>query len=344
MKKFLKKLCALTLAVTAAATVFVAPVSAGWVRLSDGNWRYEQAGGSYVRSRFQRIDGKWYMFNNTGNMMTGWYNMPNTKNWYYLQADGSAVIGDWVYDFGGWYYIGTNGIMVTGWQYIDGKWYYFMDGGRMSTGWQFIDDDWYYFNGAGAMQSSAWLFYQDNWYWLDAKGRMVTDCTQTIKGVEYTFDPAGILVEETTAAGKVYDAMTEAVLARHIGAKSAVANPYEMTLSELGDAYGIDTSGIASFKGEQAMMMTNCDMLLVAEARPGQVKAVKAELEKILESRIAQFEWYAVMGNAERCSAAKVVTRGDFAALIMVGVYDNETYDCAGDVSAAVKAFNKAAK
>ena len=37
----------------------------------------------------------------------------------------------------------------------------------------------------------------------------------------------------------------------------------------------------------------------------------------------------------------KVVAEGDYVALIMVGVYDNDTYDCKGDVAAAVKAFNK---
>lgn len=346
MKKLFGKILAVSLAVITAATVFAAPVSAGWIKTSSGNWRYTQDNGLYVRNRFEKIDGKWYMFNNVGNMITGWYNLPGTQNWYYLRDDGSAVISDWVEDNGQWYYIGSNGMMITRWREIDGKWYFFQDSGRMTRKWAKITDggisNWYWFNGDGSMRSSDWLLDGGKWYWLDEKGRMVHDCTLTIDGINYTFNAKGALVEEeTTGAPLVYDAMTEAVMKAHKGAESAVSNPYEMSVNELCDAYGVDISLINSFKGAQAMMMTNCDMLLVAEAKKGKVKELQAAFDQILENRIMQFEWYSVMGNAERCAAAKVVTKGNYVALVMVGVYDNDRYDCEGDVDIAVKAFRK---
>jgi len=347
MKKFIARVVAVSMALTMAAAALAAPVSAEWVKTSGGSWRYTQSNGSYIRSRFEKIDGKWYMFNNVGNMVTGWYNLPGTQNWYYLRGDGSAVINNWVSDRGDWYYIGANGIMITGWRQVGGTWYYFQPDGRMTRHWAKItvsgETDWYWFDQNGAMFKNSWLKYQDKWYWLDEKGRMAHDCALTIGGVQYFFDADGVMLDApvTASASTVYDAVSKAVTDRHAGADSAVANPYEISLGEMGDAYGLDTSAIKTFRGAQAMMMTNCDMLLVAEARPGKAKAVKAAFEEILKSRIEQFEWYSVMGNTERCAAAKVVAEGDYVALIMVGVYDNDTYDCKGDVAAAVKAFNK---
>lgn len=347
MKRYVKKLLASAMALTVIASAFAVPVSADWVQNS-GRWQYQQASGSCIKGRFQRLSGKWYMFDADGYMVTGWYNLPGTSNWYYLQPDGSAVISDWVFD-NGWYYIGSDGIMITGWRQIDGVWYYFRESGRMCNNWAKITDSgqtyWYYFNPNGSMKSRQWLRYKDHWYYFDEKGRMLSSSTTYIDQVEYTFDADGRLVEEQeTAASKVYDAMTKAVTDRHSGVSSAVANPYELTMGELTDAWGLDTSMVKSFRGETAMMMTNCDMMLVVEAKSGKLSAVKEKLEEALANRIAQFEWYGVMGNSERCAAAKVVTQGNFAALIMVGVYDGSDYDCSGDTAAAVSAFKKAAK
>ena len=103
------------------------------------------------------------------------------------------------------------------------------------------------------------------------------------------------------------------------------------------DGWGLDTSLVQSFKGEWSMMNVHCDMMLVVEAKPGKIDAVKEKLEEGLTRRIESYQWYA--NNGERCEEAKVVTKGNFAALVMVGVDD-----AAGDTAAAVSAFKKAAK
>lgn len=350
VKKFLTKLTAAVLAGAAAFSAMAVPVAADWVQVS-GKWRYTAQNGGYIRGRFQQIDGSWYMFDQNGNMVTGWYNLPGTHKWYYLKKDGRAVLNDWVFDKG-WYYIGGDGMMVTGWRQIDGIWYYFLSG-RMSVGWTKVlekgESHWYYFNSDGSMRTGQWVTDKGKRYYLDKDGRMLSDCTATIDGVSYSFQADGSVVEPgsvpTGASGEVYDAMSAAVLNRHKDASSLMPMSMELDGSTLADAFGIDTDQLVSAKGEMAMMMTNCDMMLVVEAKSGKVSAVKSQLEKALQSRIEQFEWYAVMGNSERCSAAKVVSRGNFVALVMVGLAnEKDQYDCSGDVAAAVRAFNETSK
>lgn len=74
-----------------------------WIRLKDGTypvntWMYLEYNGIY----------KWYHFDNTGYMNTGWFTDADGRR-YYLNP-----ISD-----------GTRGAMLTGWQFIDGYWYYF---------------------------------------------------------------------------------------------------------------------------------------------------------------------------------------------------------------------------
>lgn len=344
MRKLLKRIMGMTLAASAVLTAVAAPASADW-EWTGGNWRYRlSANGGYIKSRFQQLDGAWYMFDQNGNMVTGWYNLPGTHKWYYLQADGKAVISDWVFD-NGWYYIGADGLMVTGWHKVDGIWYYFLSG-RMSVGWTRIvekgETHWYYFNSDGSMRTSQWVNDNGKRYYLDKDGRMLSGCTATIDGASYTFEEDGSVVNPSDV---VYQAMEQAVLKRHQGAQTLIPSAMELNSETLADAFGIDQSSLNSCSGEMAMLMTNCDMLLVVEAKDGKASQVKAQMEKALQSRVQQFEWYGVMGNSERCAAAKVVSQGNFVALVMVGVSDGDgRYDCSGDVAAAVKAFNQAAR
>ena len=89
--------------------------------------------------------------------------------------------------------------------------------------------------------------------------------------------------------------------------------------------------------------MTNCDIMIVVEAKDGKVDTIKKALQDRQAAQKKQFENYGVMGNIERLDASKVVSNGNFVALLIVGVMGEgeETYDCAGDVSAASAAFHK---
>ena len=46
-------------------------IKEGWIKTSTG-WWYQYADGTYPKNEWQKIDGKWYHFNENGYMQTGW--------------------------------------------------------------------------------------------------------------------------------------------------------------------------------------------------------------------------------------------------------------------------------
>ncbi len=148
---------------------------------------------------------------------------------------------------------------------------------------------------------------------------------------------------EVTAAA-IYDAINAAFAEKYPDAGMVIPNmPIEVDETTLKDKFGISSDMVTDYKGEIAGMMTNCDMLLIVKAAEGKLEDVKAALEQAKADQTAQFEMYGVMGNIERTQAAKVVTNGDYAALIMVGIMPEDetaTVDFTEDVQLAEDTFN----
>ena len=78
-----------------------------WIR-SGSRWWFKHSDGSYTANSWEKIDGKWYRFDNSGWMQTGWV------------KDGS------------WYYLDGSGAMKTGWMKVSGKWYYAYKSGALA--------------------------------------------------------------------------------------------------------------------------------------------------------------------------------------------------------------------
>ena len=72
-----------------------------WLRFSDGTWPMADRTGAY---HWEKINGKWWAFDETGYAKTGW-----------LRDE----------DYGGWFYMDLERGMQTGWVLLDGAWYYF---------------------------------------------------------------------------------------------------------------------------------------------------------------------------------------------------------------------------
>ena len=148
---------------------------------------------------------------------------------------------------------------------------------------------------------------------------------------------------EVTAAA-IYDAINAAFAEKYPDAGMVIPNmPIEVDETTLKDKFGISSDMVTDYKGEIAGMMTNCDMLLIVKAAEGKLEDVKVALEQAKADQTAQFEMYGVMGNIERTQAAKVVTNGDYAALIMVGIMPEDetaTVDFTEDVQLAEDTFN----
>ena len=131
--------------------------------------------------KIREVDGKYYMFNGDGQMLSGWQKSPEGDLYYFgTEKEGWARI-DWQqlepmdyingedYDELEWFYFGKNGkASVNKSQYINGKYYHFDENGIM-------DDDWYdntttqpsaasaakAFANLGGAQASGWVYTGD---------------------------------------------------------------------------------------------------------------------------------------------------------------------------------------
>ena len=84
----------------------------GWEEQSDGRWKYLKTG-VYVKGKWLMIDNRWYVFDEAGFMITGWFG--NTEDgWYYLNPDDGAMLsGQWVNRDGKYYYLTETGLMAS---------------------------------------------------------------------------------------------------------------------------------------------------------------------------------------------------------------------------------------
>ena len=101
--------------------------SGSWVQ-SGSRWWYKHADGSYKTNGWEKINGVWYRFDNSGWMQTGWV---KDGSWYYLDGSGAMKTG-WLKDNGSWYYLQDSGAMKTGWMKVAGKWYYAYSSGALA--------------------------------------------------------------------------------------------------------------------------------------------------------------------------------------------------------------------
>ena len=126
---------------------------AGWVQ-SNGIWYFRYPNGELARDGWLKLDGKYYMFDASGKMLTGWQ-QNKYGIWFYMDKSSGAMRTGWLRDGDHWYYLNTTqddweGCMVRGWWTLGDKKYYFNDSGIMVTGWFQIDGKWYYFYPEGS--------------------------------------------------------------------------------------------------------------------------------------------------------------------------------------------------
>lgn len=168
----------------------------GWIK--EGNiWRYRFPDGRLRTNGWELIDGLWYYFDRSGNMLTGWQTIGGEQ--YYLYGNGQMALG-WMKEKGKWYYFRpekedgrSQGTLVTsGWRVIGGYYYYFNDDGSAYTGWLKKDGKWYYLNTLdnslqGAM-FTGWIRRDEKTYFADSNGEMVEGWYE-IDGAWYYFYP-----------------------------------------------------------------------------------------------------------------------------------------------------------
>ena len=118
------------------------------------------------------MNGKWYYFNEKGNLATGWLLIDG--KWYWLSSNGAMQTG-WVFDQmdGSWYYLNSSGAMAEGWNCIDGKWYYLTTHTEGSSSWILNQEKWEYKKPEGHSRPHGSLYMDgvtpDGWL-VDSNG------------------------------------------------------------------------------------------------------------------------------------------------------------------------------
>ncbi len=120
-----------------------------WEELEGGKWRLLDSNGNFVSSKWAYLDGKRYLLDMYGVMITG-FQMVNGET-YYFNSVGAMQTG-WLLKEGKYYFLNSDGTMVHGW--VNTRW----DG----------EDNWYYFDPyTGVMWTNSYT--PDGWY-VNAEG------------------------------------------------------------------------------------------------------------------------------------------------------------------------------
>lgn len=98
-----------------------------------------------------------------------------------------------------------------------------------------------------------------------------------------------------------------------------MASPIDETL--LTDLFHISSDMIEEFSGLFAMVMVSSDNVLAVKAAPGKIEDVKAALEQRKTDVEESFAQY-LPDQYEKAQAGKVLTKGDYAFLIIAGDYE----------------------
>ena len=189
----------------------------GWIYLYSSKY-YARTDGSLVTGE-QKIDGKWYYFDEYGLLQTG---LVAYKGHLYLCGSDGAYIGEasgngWNQIKGSWYYIENNN-PVTGIKLIKNVRYYFNENGLMMTN---TITDGYVFDGDGKQVTSGWYKIGADYLYVDSStGKYVTG-EKTINNKTYFFGGNGIMVTgEIFRDGKKYVYDTNGVLKSTSAVKS----------------------------------------------------------------------------------------------------------------------------
>ncbi len=92
---------------TQTAVGTVTSASNGMWILDNNGWWFMRTDRTWPAGTWELIDGKWYLFNASGYMLTGWQQLGG--NWYYLGTDGAMRTSTMV---DGQYYVNANGVWV----------------------------------------------------------------------------------------------------------------------------------------------------------------------------------------------------------------------------------------
>ncbi|MFY9263052.1 MAG: hypothetical protein GX483_04525 [Actinomycetaceae bacterium] len=145
-----------------------------WYYLGPGEYMYRTVG-AHTEHNEKQIDGKYYRFDSSGAMITGWVlvEYSGINHWMYYGADGSRLTNTAAYIDGAWYVFNTNGVMqFSGGFGIGGRYYQLTASGAAVIGWFEHNGDWYYYGSNAARVEEQWVQSGGKWYYFGYDGKM----------------------------------------------------------------------------------------------------------------------------------------------------------------------------
>lgn len=183
-------------------------VEAGWKQIGR-KWYYFESNGmgdmcKAIKAKKAMIDGKYYLFNEKGEMQTnGWKDADGDDNWYYAQDD-SRISKDQT-----WYYVLESGALATGDTQINGKWYHFSESGELKTGavmdsgvCKLYDEDG---TVLGVGKANGWNLLGGNYYYVKGGSILKDGSYKLPDGKWYSFNSDGVMQKNTRLWGHWHD-------------------------------------------------------------------------------------------------------------------------------------------
>ena len=137
--------------------------------------------------------------------------------------------------------------------------------------------------------------------------------------------------EETTAIGSA-DGSTEIVVSDEantanldaavaaIEAVNPIANPRALDDFSVENELMLTMDNLVGYKGDVTNDQADCGLVFVAQAKDGQVDAVKAELEADKESLSANDLYAEFADKIALAKDARIVTNGNYVAIVIAGI------------------------
>ncbi|MBQ6041201.1 MAG: N-acetylmuramoyl-L-alanine amidase [Oscillospiraceae bacterium] len=189
-----------------AAEAAAPEIRTGWLELPEGTYYADPDAGRLCG--MHELDGKYYDFAETGEMLTGLYAVGGVRYWftaegraencwqesegqrYYFGADGAAVRGLCEID-GDTYYFDENGVMQTGSITLDQPRFFNTETGKCISGWQQTDAGTVYLDGLTGTRLTGWQTIGESQYYFSQEGIMQTGSAE-IDGKQCRFGADGV--------------------------------------------------------------------------------------------------------------------------------------------------------
>ena len=125
--------------------------------------------------------------------------------------------------------------------------------------------------------------------------------------------------EDSAPADEANTANLDAAVAA-IEAVNPIANPRALDDFSVENELMLTMDNLVGYKGDVTNDQADCGLVFVAQAKDGQVDAVKAELEAYKESLSANDLYAEFADKIALAKDARIVTNGNYVAIVIAGI------------------------